>query len=440
MALGGVVFLWSRQLFGGAGGLLSLALYVFCPTLLAHSALATSDVCAPLLFAVALGCYWRGLHKVSMATVLASGLAVGLLFVSKMSAVVILPVMFLLLVLRLVWRRPLVVAWRKASNIVTGKNSQAAILLAAIGCQAAIAVGVIWLCYGFRYAIFSESVAGQDHMFGHETLQTLTSSGGIGTYVRRAGRWHVLPEAYLHGFAFVLDASKSRVSFLNGEFSTAGFHWYFPLAFLLKTPLPTLLLIAAAVCAPLAAWWGGSRGGRLRAKAVNRRLTRLLYRTAPLTIFIAVYWAIALRSNLNIGQRHLLPTYPLLFILCGAASAWFRSPRPLVRGLPWLAVAWLVVASCGTWPHYLAYFNELAGGPKRGYRHLVDSSLDWGQDLPGLARWLDAHAAANQPVYLSYFGTGDPKLYGVHARELPSVPDWRSQRETGDLEPGIYCD
>ncbi len=439
MALGIVVFLWSRQLFGDAGGLLSLVIYVFSPTMLAHAALATSDLCVSLLFAVALACFWRGLHRVSLATVSASGLALGLLFVSKMSGVAIVPVAFGLLVIRLVVRRPLKVAWRRRPAVVTRKIAQAAILLTSMSAQAAIALGVIWLCYGCRYSIFGESVAGQDHLFGGETLQTLTRSGGIGTLVQLAGRWHLLPEGYLHGFAYVLQSSQARVSFLNGEFSPVGFRWFFPLAFLLKTPLPTLLLIAAAGFAPLADWWGTREHGRRDSKLANRRLFRLLYRTAPLTVYIAVYWALALRTSLNIGQRHLLPTYPLLFILCGAASAWFHSPRPLVRALPVLAVAWLIVASYNIRPHYLAYFNELAGGPGNGYRHLVDSSLDWGQDLPGLKRWLDAKAAPNELVYLSYFGTGSPAAYGLHARELPSYPDFRSQPETGDLQPGLYC-
>jgi hypothetical protein len=92
------------------------------------------------------------------------------------------------------------------------------------------------------------------------------------------------------------------------------------------------------------------------------------------------------------------------------------------------------------WPHYLAYFNPLAGGPRHGYRHLVDSSLDWGQDLPGLKQWIDrGHAAPREAIYLSYFGVGVPRYYGLPTLELPSSPDWRKAPETGDLRPGIYC-
>ncbi len=153
-----------------------------------------------------------------------------------------------------------------------------------------------------------------------------------------------------------------------------------------------------------------------------------------------VYWAIAIRTNLNIGHRHILPTYPMMFILGGAAARWFQSRHWPLRVAPLAAICWLVVVSVMTWPNYLAFFNPLAGGPRNAYRHLVDSSLDWGQDLPGLKRWIDAgHAAPEQPIYLSYFGVGQPEYYGLAVRELPAFPEWRKAPETADLRPGIYC-
>jgi hypothetical protein len=68
-------------------------------------------------------------------------------------------------------------------------------------------------------------------------------------------------------------------------------------------------------------------------------------------------------------------------------------------------------------PHYLAYINELGGGPSRGWRYLVDSNLDWGQDLKGLKRWTDEHRVAH--LKLSYFGTADPAYYGIPCELLP---------------------
>jgi hypothetical protein len=93
-------------------------------------------------------------------------------------------------------------------------------------------------------------------------------------------------------------------------------------------------------------------------------------------------------------------------------------------------------------PHYLAFFNALAGGPANGYRHLVDSSLDWGQDLPGLKRWLDRERASgsSEPVFLSYFGTGDPELYGIRSVRLPGFFDAPLLRDaSAALTAGTYC-
>src|SRR3954464_6023759 len=93
-----------------------------------------------------------------------------------------------------------------------------------------------------------------------------------------------------------------------------------------------------------------------------------------------------------------------------------------------LVVAMLVLAPAASiWiaPDYLAYFNLFAGGPDEAHHHLVDSSLDWGQDLPTLKRWLDANGlqgATHPPVYLSFFGTANPADYRIDARYLPSYP------------------
>jgi len=280
--------------------------------------------------------------------------------------------------------------------------------------------------YGWHYATFREAVPNRDRMPGSQTVDSLAGDGIIGSCVRLANDWHLLPEPYLYGFSFALESSKSRVAFLNGQFSEQGWRMFFPYSLLVKTPLPTLALLVAAALAAIAHW---------------RRRARGLYRVAPLVVFLIVYWAIAVAANLNIGHRHILPTYPMMFILAGAAADWCRSRHAIVRALPVLLVAWLVVESTSIYPHYLAYFNQLAGGPRNGYRHLVDSSLDWGQDLPGLRRWLGERRETPQqlPVYLSYFGVGNPEHYGLRVRQLPAFPDWRSQHETADLEPGTYC-
>jgi hypothetical protein len=154
-------------------------------------------------------------------------------------------------------------------------------------------------------------------------------------------------------------------------------------------------------------------------------------------VLIAVYWATAIGSNLNIGHRHLLPTFAPMFVLCGAAGAWMRAPRRWVRAVVPVLLGILFVVAIRTWPDYLSFFNTIAGGPANGYRHLVDSSLDWGQDLDGLKTWLDEHRGRER-VYVAYFGTSDARRAGIRAGLLPYGLT-RSGTGNYALEPGTYC-
>src|SRR5262249_54245989 len=118
-------------------------------------------------------------------------------------------------------------------------------------------------------------------------------------------------------------------------------------------------------------------------------------------------------------RSHLLPMYPFLIVFASKVARLFTSRRePRLRALAAVLVAWCVAETALIYPHFLAYFNEIAGGPSGGYRWLVDSNLDWGQDLKGLARYQQQHS--EEPLFLSYFGTADPAYYGVRARLLPA--------------------
>jgi hypothetical protein len=238
--------------------------------------------------------------------------------------------------------------------------------------------------------------------------------------------WKLLPEAYVHGFAYVLHAAENRGAFLAGNYSQTGWWWFFPYAFLIKTPVAELVAFGLAAVV-----------GLRRAVSVRDPIASGMRRIAPLLALLAVYGAISVTSNLNIGHRHLLPIYPPLFILAGALL------RP-AAGPAWRAAgaAVLLLAAADSWrirPNYLAHFNLTVGGGDEGWRHLVDSSLDWGQDLPGLKRWLDAHQQPREKVYLSYFGMGDPRHEGITAEPLAPYYQHYRPRQFRELEPGLYC-
>lgn len=142
-------------------------------------------------------------------------------------------------------------------------------------------------------------------------------------------------------------------------------------------------------------------------------------------------------SHLNIGQRHILPLYPVLFIVAGGLVR-FGGPRTGAV-LSILLVGLAAVESFSVRPHYLSFFNPLVGGPAAGWRLLGDSSLDWGQNLPRLHQWLDAHRQPKEPVYLSYFGADDPFYRGINATELSPYFSFGRARQWAPLQAGLYC-
>lgn len=432
-AIAALVYGWSRRLFGPAGGALSLILAAFSPNLLAHGPLMTSDAALALLLPATLACLWTALHRLTPWTALGCGAVSGLLFVSKFSAPVVAPTVLLLVAIRLADGRALRVRWKGGWRSVETRPRQLAAIAALLVVQGALVWAVIWASYGFRYSASAAGEPGRDRLM--ESWQTLLETPGpVAPVVAFARDHRLLPEAYLYGLAFVDRHSRARFAFLNGEFGVTGWWYFFPYAFAVKTPLALFALLALAAAAAY-----GDRAARSR-RAVAARASP--YDAAPLFALLAVYGTASMASQVNVGLRHLLPIYPALFVLSGAAARWLTRRRPLASLLVVACVVWFAAASLSIRPHYLAYFNALVG-PERGYRHLVDSSLDWGQDLPGLAAWLGADAAARggAPVYLAYFGTASPTHYGVSAQKLPSYHDWREAAapRVRALTGGIYC-
>ncbi|MBM3855033.1 MAG: glycosyltransferase family 39 protein, partial [Verrucomicrobia bacterium] len=404
-ATGLLVFLWSRALFGWRGAFLSLALFALCPAFLAHGALATSDVVMTFFFLASVGAWWRHLEDPGAGRAVLSAVVFGFACVSKFSAVLLAPMFALCALVSLAgrtaregWRRPALRLLRSA-----------ALHLVAAGL-------VVWIFYGCRFRAFAPAVAEGAGFYRGDWNWILEDFGWSKPLVVALRDWQALPEAFLYGFAFVVQFARERSAFLNGEYSTTGWVHFFPFAFLVKSTLPFLLACAVGATAVSLRLARAARTDRLR--SLLRRLRPL----TPLAALFAVAWATSLASHLNIGHRHILPTYPVLFIAAGWLARWLNLRRPLACAGLSVLLLWHALESGRIRPHYLAYFNQLVGGPSQGWRHFVDSSLDWGQDLPGLRAWLDAHARGEK-VFLSYFGTGDPLHEGIAATALPTLPE-----------------
>jgi 4-amino-4-deoxy-L-arabinose transferase-like glycosyltransferase len=191
---------------------------------------------------------------------------------------------------------------------------------------------------------------------------------------------------------------SGHTSFLNGTISTAGFWYYFIYAFLVKTPLSILIFagIAAAV--------------KIKERGFSGDGVYLAF--FPALLFLAASF-----SGFNVGLRHVLPVYPFLFVFCGGAVGLVKGRTSLFAGAALLL--WQVLASASVHPYYLTYFNGLAGGPRGGHEHLLDSNLDWGQDLKGLKRYLEKENVSD--LILSNFGSTVPGYIGRDFQDLFST-------------------
>jgi hypothetical protein len=292
--------------------------------------------------------------------------------------------------------------------------------------------GALWAHYGFRYAASPNptdpTLVAQVQPYRDAVPQPLVS------IMRWLKRYHLVPEGFRRGINSLLGSDDENEAFMNGEWRIGGRWDFFPYAIWVKTPpaVFVLLLLGAAT------WWT-SRTGLNRSSAGVPRPYSYVYATTPCLALVACYLSVAMAEDLNIGHRHVLPIYPALYIFAGAAaSAWQQRPRWFKLSVA-LSLGWLVVDSVAIRPHYLAYFGPQAGGPREGYKRLVDSSLDWGMDLPGLRQWLDVHnPGAKVPLFLAYFGSDSVQYYGIQCRRLPGFFD-RREVEPYALTPGYYA-
>ena len=279
---------------------------------------------------------------------------------------------------------------------MAGRGAKLLVLIGVVVLIGALALVVVWGAYGFQSALTPDPAV--DAFMHEHDAPPAGAALRIGAAVARGG--HLLPEAWVWGFLNCFKSFASRPSFLLGEYSDTGWWYYFPVAIALKAPLALLVLvIAAAVLA-----WTHPAPGRAQ-----------WFVWLPPALFLAL----TMTQNINIGHRHVLAIYPFLFVAASrvATIAWEARGR-WGRAALAVLVFWYAASVLRVHPNYLAYFNEAAGGPAQGWRWLVDSNVDWGQELPGLKRYMDSNGIPR--VTLCYFGTADPAYYGIAADRLPS--------------------
>jgi hypothetical protein len=178
-----------------------------------------------------------------------------------------------------------------------------------------------------------------------------------------------------------------------GNWSGHGNPLYFLVAFLIKTPIPSIIFFVVSLT-----------------MTIRRRLT-----TAEKIVIsaIALFFITSSLSRLQLGLRYILPLYPLVFII---SSRCIEIKNRLLKTAGILLCFWYITASLFIWPDYLSYFNSLIGGADNGYKYLRDSNIDWGQDLPALADYINNNNINS--IVFEYFGQDDPKSYGIKYRRF----------------------
>jgi hypothetical protein len=352
LALGWLVFVYARSLFGGRAALLAVLLYCFEPTVLAHGRVVQTDVPAALsylLFFYALHSYWRG---ATTRRALRLGGAAGLALATKFSLVIVAPVLASALVVLFVLapRR----GWRRSR----------------VASQAGAAVLVALLVVNAVYYFQSPPPLAGD--LAYVARQTPGAAGGLEACARVLSK--VVPSQFLLGlYQVAVHNRNGHLASVLGRYGYEGWVLYFPAAFALKTTLPFLLTSLAALA------WAARRLYRGR----ERRVLLLLGPALLYTLF-------AMSSRINIGVRHLLPVYPFLFILGGALLERMLGSGQRRRVLAAVALlCWVVFEAARAYPHYVPYMNQLAWRRPHWY-YLTDSNVEWGDDVRELALYLRA--------------------------------------------------
>lgn len=394
LALALAVFAAGREMFGPEAGLLAMVLFTLEPMILANGGLITTDMALSCTLFVSVYAFYRYVKHPTPWRLAACAIAVGLTIVAKQSGVFIFPILGLIAIAELLRRRA-----RPAEDVANTASIRrtAARFALAFAVMAVVTYAMLWAFYGFRYAARPS---------GPPILPPLTAyAAGIAPTFERAtilfsARHHLLPEAYLYGWADILQIPGSRATFFFGKLYSSTRWYMFPAAFLLKTTLTLLILLA---CVPLARLW--------------RRSRDFLFLTIP----PVTYLLIAIVSGINLEARYILPIYPFCIVLAGAAG-WdiARRSRAFAIGVAVL-ILFAEVSSLHAFPHYLTYSNEAFGGPTNNYRLVSDSSGDWGQGLKWTKRYLDKNSATD--CWFDYNNPFvDPKYYGIDCK--PLISSW----------------
>ncbi|MCX6760649.1 MAG: glycosyltransferase family 39 protein [Candidatus Nealsonbacteria bacterium] len=411
IVLGFYIFKWTRELFGNNAGLLALFLFSFSPTFLAHGRLVTTDVGAAAGAFISIYYFIKALSSPTKKNIILSGISLAIAELFKFSAILLIPAFVFY---GLVW-------WlMKMGNL---KQTLKVLISVFV-----LAFVLIWPVYQYHVWNYPPEKQAKD-------AETYLAS--YADFIKKPILWAadkpiLRPYAqYFTGLLMVFNrVVGGNTTYFLGEVSNRGWRYYFPVVYAMKETLTFHILSAVSL---IYAFWFIKKyeGKNLLTKALN--LVKSYFPEFACLSFIGLYWAASVVGTLNIGVRHLLPAFPFTILLVsGTISVWMKEPYLKFKKIILAAlILWQVISIASVYPHFLSYFNELAGGPNKGYFYVVDSNFDWGQDLKRLANWVNEKGI--NKIYVDYFGGADTKYY-----LKDKVEGWSCGRSKEELPKGSY--
>ena len=454
--LGGwICFRWAGDLFGRAAGYLACGLWCFSPLLLGHASLIAPDAHATALGLAACYTFWQWLKRPTWTRAILAGGVLGLAELAKTTMILFYPLWPLLWFL---YRLP-----QRADMTRQRWLREAGVL----GSQLAVSICVLNLGYlgegsmtrlgNFEFVSELFAGAGPGNGDGGNRFErTIFASIPV-----------PLPRNYILGIDIQQKAfeGSSRPWYLRRHYRSTGWWYYYPYAVLVKTPVGTMGLMVLALAI---------RFTKLRP---HIHWTDAMVLLAPAVI---IFSAAVIKSKFSNHVRYILPCLPFVFIWASQLAVFFNDAAALLaarrlrdvtanplndakqiateditvtntpRGggayaervkTQWIKSAlgiaaaalliWSVINSLWVYPHSISYFNELVRGPRNGPLHLLDSNVDWGQDLLFLEKW-NQRTAGELPVYLAFYNH-----YNPFDLEIARLEPWPFEQGVTDAKPRI---
>ena len=449
--LGFYLWKWTKELFGENAALFAIFLMAFSPNLITNARYVTTDFGVAVFLFISIYYFTKFLKKPGWATLVLATITFALASLSKFSAILLIPYFALLLLAAIIVRRKDIKDF--ISKIKWKRIWTKRIFIYLVSGIIILVIGHIFISLPYIH-----HTANMPSELQHQLInESLPQQEGLAVPTRAVlNKLADIPGGkalaqYFLGAAMVFNrVGGGNSAFLVGDYSNYGWWYYYFVSFFLKVPIPILILTAITIA--IGFYVVATEHKKVKIPPYENkkrhwfeRLCRHIWHRWDIFVIITVmlmFWLAGIKSTANIGIRWMIPTFPFLYILIAGAVTWWlrrgsekrkeqvddithRKISKLQNAIKILVIGvlcvWYFTGTLFAYPTYLSYFNEFIGKGENSYKYLVDSNLDWGQDLNRLAVWTDKNNI--NEIYVDYFGGGVP----VHSLGANRAIEWHSK-------------